>query len=89
MSSVATKDSVSLHKWEESNNSTETKKVYVVTRFFSRMSTPGRICHDKEAPVLTNETGRKHKFYRDKVMYVATLKKEEVLVTTYKQGRDM
>ena len=44
-------------KWEESNNSVETKKVYVATRFFSRMSTPGKICRDKEAPVVTNEIG--------------------------------
>ena len=93
------------------------------------MSTLGRICHDKEALVATNEIGRKHKFsrdkgssvttliiatwksllrkkksfrerplsrqgnvchdtkrsiYRDKVMYVATLKEEETLVATYK-----
>ena len=98
------------------------------------MSTPGRICRDKEAPVVTNETGRKQKFSRDKgssittliiaiwksllrknksfrerrlsrqgnvcrntkrsiyhekVMYVVTLKEEETLVVTDKQGRDM
>ena len=99
------------------------------------MSTLGRICRDKEAPVATNETGRKQKFCRDKgssvttliiatwksllrqkkslserpmsgqgnvcsdterrnichdkVMYVATLKEEETLVTTDKQGPDM
>ena len=99
------------------------------------MSTPGRICHDKEAPIVTNETGRKQKFccdkgssvttliiaswksllrqkksYRerplsrqgnvcryterknishDKVMYAVTLKEEEMLVVTDKQGRDM
>ena len=75
-------------KWEESNNSTETKNVYVATRFFNRMSTPGRICSDKEAPVATNETGRKHKYCHDKVMYVMTLKEEEALVVTHKQGRD-
>ena len=46
-------------KWEESNNLVETKKVFVATRFFNRMSTPGRICCDKEAPVAKNETGRK------------------------------
>ena len=46
-------------KWEEYDNSAETKKVYVATRFFSRMSTPGRIFHDKEAPIATNETDRK------------------------------
>ena len=99
------------------------------------MSTPGRICPDKGAPIATNETSRKHKFcrdkgssittliiatwksllrqkksfrerplsrqgnvcrdterrsiYRDKVMYVATLKEKETLVATDKQGRDM
>ena len=97
------------------------------------MSTPGRICCDKEAPVVTNETGKKQKFsrdkgssvttliiaiwksllrkksfrerplsqqgnvccntkrsiYHDKVMYVATLKEEETLVVTDKQGHDM
>ena len=31
------------------------------------MSTPGRICCHKEAPVATNEIGRKQKFCRDKV----------------------
>ena len=66
-------------KWEESNKSAETKKVYVVTRFFSRMSTPGRICRDKEAPVATNKTGRKHKFYRDKGSSITTL-----IITTWK-----
>ena len=122
-------------KWEESNNSTETKKVYVATRFFNKMSTPGRICRDKEAPIVTNKIGRKHKFCHDKgsfvttliiatwksllrqknsfrerplsrqgnvccdierrnichdkVMYVATLKEEETLVATDKQGCDM
>ena len=30
------------------------------------MSTLGRICRDKEAPVATNETGRKQNFCRDK-----------------------
>ena len=53
------------------------------------MSTPGRICRDKEAPVKINKTGRKQKFYRDRVMYVATLKEEETLVATNEQGRDM
>ena len=57
--------------------------------FFSRMLTPGRICRDKKAPVVTNETGRKQKFCRDKVMYVATLKEEEPLVAIDKQGRNM
>ena len=52
-------------KLEESNKSVETKKVYVATSFFSRMSTPGRICRNKEAPVVTNETGRKQKFCPD------------------------
>ena len=59
-------------KWEESNNSAETKKVYVATWFFSRMSTPGRICRHKEAPVATNEIGRKQKFCRDKGSSVTT-----------------
>ena len=60
-------------KWEESNNSAETKKVYVATRFFSRMSTPRRICRDKEALVVTNETIRKQKLCRDKGSSVTTL----------------
>ena len=66
-------------KWEESNNSVETKKVYVVTRFFSRMSTPGKICRDKEAPVATNETGRRQKLCCDKGSSVTTL-----IITTWK-----
>ena len=37
------------------------------------MSTPGRICHDKEALIATNETGRKHKCYCDKGSSVTTL----------------
>ena len=37
----------------------KTKKVYITTRFFSKMSTLERICCDKEAPVTTNETGRR------------------------------
>ena len=37
------------------------------------MSTPGRICCDKEAPVATNETGRKHKLCHDKGSSVTTL----------------
>ena len=99
------------------------------------MSTPGRIYRDKEAPITTNEKGRKQKLcrdkgpsvmtliietwksllrqkkrfresplsrqgnvcrdterrsiYRDKVMYVATLKEEESLVAIDKQGRGM
>ena len=122
-------------KWEESNKSIETKKVYVATRFFSKMLTLGRTFRDKEAPASTNETGRKQNFYRgkgssvttliiaiwkrllrqkknfkerplsrqgnvcrdierrsichEKMMYVATLKEEETLVGTDKQGRDM
>ena len=60
-------------KWEESNNSVETKKVYVMTRFFSRMSTLGKICRDKEAPVATNETGRRQKLCHDKGSSVMTL----------------
>ena len=60
-------------KWEESNNSTETKKVYVATRFFSRMSTLGRICRDKEVTVVTNETNREQKFCSYKRSSVTTL----------------
>ena len=64
-------------KWEESNNSAETKKVYVATKFlFSRMSTPERICRNKEAPVKTNETGKKKKFCHDKESSFTTLKEE-------------
>ena len=37
------------------------------------MSTQGRICHDREAPVVTNEAGRKRKFCRDKGSSVMTL----------------
>ena len=59
-------------KWEESDNSAETKKVYVATKFFNRMSTLGRICRDKEAHVGTNETGRKQKFCCDKASSVTT-----------------
>ena len=59
-------------KWKEYENSAETKKVYVATRFFRRMSTLGRICRDKEAPIATNETGRKHKLCRDKASSVMT-----------------
>ena len=66
-------------KWEESNNSAEIKKVYVVTRFFSRMSTPGKIFRDKEAPVATNETSRRQKLCREKgssvtILIIATWK---------------
>ena len=39
----------------------------------------GNVCRD---------IGRRN-ICRDKVMYVATLKEEETLVATYKQGRDM
>ena len=58
--------------WEECNKSTETKKYNVATRFVSWMSTPGRTCRDIKAHVVTLETGRKHKFYCDKVSYVVT-----------------
>ena len=37
------------------------------------MSTPERICLDKEAHIATNEIGRKHKFCRDKGSFVMTL----------------
>ena len=60
-------------KWEESNNLVEIKKVYVATRFFSTMSITRRIFRDKEASIATNETGRKHKFCRDKESSVTTL----------------
>ena len=58
--------------WEECNKSAETNKVNVVTGFVNWMSTPGRTCREIKAPVATLETGRKHKFYRDKVSYVTT-----------------
>ena len=51
---------------EECNKSAETKKVNIATRFVSWMSTPGRICHNIEAPIATKEIGRKQKFCRDK-----------------------
>ena len=57
--------------WEECNKSAKTKKVNVATRFVNWMSTTGRTCQDIKAPVTTLETGRKHKFCRDKVSYVA------------------
>ena len=60
-------------KWEEYNNSVETKKVYVATWFSSRMSTPGKICCDKEARVATNETGKRQKLRRDKGSSITTL----------------
>ena len=69
---VATKTVCRYRKWEESDNSAETKKVYVATRFFSRMSTPGRICCDKEAHVATNETGKKQKLCHYKGSSVTT-----------------
>ena len=37
------------------------------------MSTPGRICRDKEAPVATNETGIKHKFCREKASSITIM----------------
>ena len=43
------------------------------------LSLQGNVCRDTE----------KRNIYRDKVMYVATLKEEEMLVATDKQGRDM
>ena len=58
--------------WEECNKSTETTKDNVATRFVSWMSTPGRTCRDIKAHVATLKTGRKQKFCRDKVSYVAT-----------------
>ena len=56
--------------WEECNKSAETKKVNVVTRFISWMSTPRRTYRDISFYVATLETGRKQKSYRDKVFYV-------------------
>ena len=50
----------------------EIKKVYVATRFFSKMSTLGRISCDKEALVATNETGRKQKLCHDKASSITT-----------------
>ena len=43
------------------------------------LSQQGNVCRDTE----------RRSIYRDKVMYVATLKEEETLVATDKQGRDM
>ena len=60
--------------WEECNKSFEIKKDDVATRFVSWMSTLGRAYRDIKAPVATLETGRKHKFYHDKVSYVTTRK---------------
>ena len=60
-------------KWEESNKSGEKRKVFIATRFFTRMLTPERICRNKEAPVTTNETGKKYNFYHDKGSSAMTL----------------
>ena len=57
---------------EECNKSVETRKVNVVTRFFSWMLAPRRTCRDIKAPIMTQETGRKQKFCHDEVSYVAT-----------------
>ena len=67
------KGALSRQKWEEYNNLAETKKVNVATRFFSMMSTPGNTCHDKEALVAKNETGRRQKLCRDKGSSFTTL----------------
>ena len=56
---------------EECNQSIETKKVNVVTRFVNWMSTLRKTCRDIKAPVTTLETRRKHKFCHDEVSYVA------------------
>ena len=37
------------------------------------MPTPGNFCHDEEAPVTTNETGRRQKLCCDKVSSVMAL----------------
>ena len=58
--------------WEECNQLVETKKDNVATRFVIWMPTSGRTCCDIKALVATLETGRKQKFCRDKVSYVAT-----------------
>ena len=58
--------------WEECNKLAETKKVNVETMFVNWMSTPRKTCRGIEAPIATLETGRKHKFCRDKVSYVTT-----------------
>ena len=57
---------------EECNKSAKTKRDNVATRFVSWMSTSGRTCRGIKAPITTLKTGREHKFYRDKVSYVAT-----------------
>ena len=44
------------------------------------MSTPRRICHDKEAPVSRNETSIKKKLCRDKGSFVTTL-----IIATWKK----
>ena len=60
-------------KWGEYDKFAETKKIYVATRLFvNRMSTPRRTYRNKEAPVATNEPGRKQKFCREKVSSVMT-----------------
>ena len=61
---------MSQQKMESCNKSVETKKVNVATRFVSWMSTQGRIYRNIEASVATKETGRKQKFYHDKVSSV-------------------
>ena len=55
-------------KWKN-----ETKKVNVAIRFFSWMSTPGRICCNTEDLVAIKETRRKQKFCRNKASSVATI----------------
>ena len=55
---------------EKCNKSVKTKRDNVATRFVSWMSTSGRTCRDIKAPVATLKTGRKQKFFRDKVSYV-------------------
>ena len=57
--------------WEECNNSAKTKRDNVVTRFVKWMSTSGRTCCDIKAPVAILKIGREHKFFHDKVSYVA------------------
>ena len=51
------------------------------------LSRQGNICCDTERRSLCRDIERRS-FCRDKVMYVATLKEEETLVVTDKQGHD-
>ena len=50
---------------EECNKSAETKKIMLQKGLLTG-------CQHQKNPVATLEIGKKHKFYRDKVSYVAT-----------------